>query len=176
VAIDEPMQVSIGSMSLTATAALIPPDIPHSFAVNGRVAFLWADPHGPRGRRLKQQAMRYIGRDIGPHLHGIGEIGANGGMSTALARRLLVAIGEEIDVSPQPSRHVSAAVAYLEAAITPDGAAGRRPRLDEAARVAAVSPSRLTHLFTEEMGIPFRRYVLWLRLMLAVQAIAAGMT
>jgi len=36
-------------------------------------------------------------------------------------------------------------------------------------RHACLSESRLMHLFTEQIGIPLRRYVLWLRLMTAVQ-------
>ena len=37
-----------------------------------------------------------------------------------------------------------------------------------------ISVSRLTHLFTEQVGWPLRRYVLWLRLMRAVERVADG--
>jgi AraC-like DNA-binding protein len=42
------------------------------------------------------------------------------------------------------------------------------------ARHACLSESRLRHLFTEQIGIPLRRYVLWLRLMTAVQFAVQG--
>ncbi|MEN3225128.1 MULTISPECIES: AraC family transcriptional regulator [Mycolicibacterium] len=42
-----------------------------------------------------------------------------------------------------------------------------------AARVG-VSTSRLTHLFTEQIGIPLRRYVLWSRLRMAITRVQAG--
>lgn len=174
VAIDEPMQVTIGTMSLTTTAALIPPDVPHSFVVNGRVTFLWTDPHGPRGRRLKEQATRYAETGAATDLHGLHEVSTNTADPTQLARRLLEAIGEDADALAQPSPAVSAALDYLETTMSLDGAAGHPPRLDDAARAAAISPSRLTHVFAEEMGIPFRRYVLWVRLLRGVRAIAAG--
>lgn len=174
VAIDEPMQVTIGTKSLTTTAALIPPDVPHSFVVNGRVTFLWTDPHGPRGRRLQEQATRYVENGAATELDGLREVATTAGDSTQLARRLLEAIGEDTDAVAQPSRAVTAALHYLETTMPLDGAAAHPPRLDDAARAAAISPSRLTHVFAEELGIPFRRYVLWVRLLRAVRAIAAG--
>ena len=42
-----------------------------------------------------------------------------------------------------------------------------------AARVD-ISASRLTHLFTDQVGIPLRRYVLWLRLRIAMTRVQAG--
>src|SRR5207253_7072340 len=36
--------------------------------------------------------------------------------------------------------------------------------LDEMASTVFLSPSRFAHLFTDEVGIPFRRYLLWRRL------------
>ncbi|UGT92935.1 helix-turn-helix domain-containing protein [Mycobacterium ostraviense] len=44
---------------------------------------------------------------------------------------------------------------------------------DIAVRIG-ISTTRLTHLFTAEVGLPLRRYVLWLRLMMALRAVAAG--
>ncbi|WP_418163411.1 hypothetical protein [Rhodococcus opacus] len=37
-----------------------------------------------------------------------------------------------------------------------------------------LSTSRLTHLFSEQVGLPLRRYVLWTRLMIAVTEVGAG--
>jgi AraC-like DNA-binding protein len=48
------------------------------------------------------------------------------------------------------------------------------PRLGDAATTVGVSPTRLTHLFTKEVGIPFRRFVLWTRIKRAVTAFQAG--
>ncbi|WP_235214942.1 helix-turn-helix domain-containing protein [Rhodococcus opacus] len=44
----------------------------------------------------------------------------------------------------------------------------------DVARRVGLSASRLTHLFGAQVGLPLRRYVLWLRLTLAVTEVAAG--
>lgn len=46
--------------------------------------------------------------------------------------------------------------------------------LPEAASAACLSPSRARHLFVAQTGLPFRAYVLWLRIQRAVQLYAAG--
>jgi AraC-like DNA-binding protein len=52
------------------------------------------------------------------------------------------------------------------------------PTASELARSVGLSEGRLIHLFTQEMGLPIRRYVLWLRLREVVFALAesASMT
>lgn len=50
----------------------------------------------------------------------------------------------------------------------------RTIRLADAALVAGLSESRLAHLFQERVGLPFRSYVLWLRLGRATELVAAG--
>ena len=48
------------------------------------------------------------------------------------------------------------------------------PRLADAALAAQLSPSRLSHLFRAEVGLPFRRFVLWARLKRAAEVAARG--
>ena len=60
------------------------------------------------------------------------------------------------------------AIAYVESAI--DG----MPELGEAARRIGISPTRLTHVFSREVGIPFRRFVLWSRIKRVAEATQAG--
>jgi AraC family transcriptional regulator of arabinose operon len=43
---------------------------------------------------------------------------------------------------------------------------------DQLARELDLSPSRLSHLFTEELGVPFRSYIAWSRLVLAWEMVA----
>lgn len=47
-------------------------------------------------------------------------------------------------------------------------------RLRDIAREVHISESRLAHVFSSEIGLPFRPYLLWLRLQRAVELIAAG--
>src|SRR3546814_13792294 len=44
-------------------------------------------------------------------------------------------------------------------------------RLADAARKSDLSLGRFRHLFTAEIGMPFQRYVLWRRLLIAFDAI-----
>lgn len=46
--------------------------------------------------------------------------------------------------------------------------------VETAAKAAGLSPSRFQHVFTEEVGVPFRRYRAWMRMRAAIGEIAAG--
>ena len=60
------------------------------------------------------------------------------------------------------------ALAALEAA--PDDASG----VSHACAQAGLSPSRFQHLFTQEVGVPYRRYRAWTRMRAAIAAVADG--
>ena len=45
---------------------------------------------------------------------------------------------------------------------------------DSCADMAGLSPSRFLHLFTQNVGLPFRRYVLWRRIIRAIEEVCAG--
>ena len=49
-----------------------------------------------------------------------------------------------------------------------------RMSLDEAAQLAFLSPSRFAHLFKDQVGLPYSRYMLWRKLTRAMVAIAFG--
>lgn len=44
-------------------------------------------------------------------------------------------------------------------------------KINELAEKVFISPGRLIHLFTEQVGIPIRKYMLWTKLLVAVQKI-----
>jgi AraC family transcriptional regulator len=46
-----------------------------------------------------------------------------------------------------------------------------RMSIEDAAAMAFLSPSRFAHLFTQQVGLPFRRYMLWRKLTRAMLAI-----
>ena len=46
--------------------------------------------------------------------------------------------------------------------------------VDEVARSVGLSPSRFQHLFSDEVGTPYRRYRAWRRLLVAIREIASG--
>jgi AraC-like DNA-binding protein len=47
-------------------------------------------------------------------------------------------------------------------------------KLEKIAAQVYLSPSRFAHLFCQHTGIPFRRYVLWCRIQVALKAVIAG--
>ena len=128
----------------------------------GASSYALVEPLGPRGAELTRSAQDLCGRDIADLIPIGSEPRADPTSLVAYTDRLVAAL------TPQPtdralSPHVIAALEYL------DGALQQRPRLDEAARAAHISPSRLTHLFSDQVGIPFRRFVVWLRLQRAAE-------
>lgn len=54
------------------------------------------------------------------------------------------------------------------------GDAADTASVTQAAASAGLSPSRFQHLFTREVGVPFRRYRTWQRLRAAIRAVASG--
>jgi AraC-like DNA-binding protein len=48
------------------------------------------------------------------------------------------------------------------------------PRVGEIAARLGLSATRLTHVFSKEVGIPFRRFVLWTRIKRATEAVQRG--
>lgn len=68
-------------------------------------------------------------------------------------------------------RHIDPRIALALAALeSADGAAG----VAAACALAALSPSRFQHLFTREVGVPYRRYRAWRRMRTAIAAVADG--
>ncbi|MFB7939346.1 helix-turn-helix transcriptional regulator [Streptomyces sp. NPDC056049] len=49
-------------------------------------------------------------------------------------------------------------------------------RLEDVATTLRISPSRLGHLFSEELGVPFPVYLRWVRLRCAIELVRSGST
>jgi AraC family transcriptional regulator len=73
-----------------------------------------------------------------------------------------------------PSRRLDERVTRVLAAIR--GSDELRISIDEAADLAFLSPSRFAHLFKQQVGLPFRRYMLWRKLTRAMLVIGRQQT
>lgn len=73
-----------------------------------------------------------------------------------------------------PSRRVDARVTTVVEAIRASD--DLRLSLDSAAGMACLSPTRFAHLFKEQLGLPFSRYMLWRKLTRAMVAVASEPT
>jgi AraC-like DNA-binding protein len=82
------------------------------------------------------------------------------------AATLMDEVVQMLAPTPHPSPGIDPRVARARAAL--GSAPGRRLPLAEVAATVLLSPSRLAHLLSDEMGMPARRYLLWLRLRDAV--------
>lgn len=86
----------------------------------------------------------------------------------ALWQRVMDTLGEKHRAAPSRDPRILATLDYIkEHALEAPGVA-------ELARRVQLSEGRLIHLFTQEMGLPIRRYMLWLRLRDAFLTLAEG--
>jgi AraC-like DNA-binding protein len=160
---DAPVTVEMeGHGVLHGHSALVPSSVRHQLETRAeRVAVVFVDHVSAAGRALDERAR--AGVPLAPPLPRPPADAADVG------RFVAEAIGE-LPVAPVLSPHVTAALAYV------DGALDARPTLAGAAAAVHLSPSRLTHVFTHEVGLPFKRYVLWRRLRRVVEEVAEGTT
>lgn len=157
--------------------AVVAPDAPHAFQARGLVALLFIEPESRAGRSLTQ-LMQGAPASI---------------LSAEQVRDAPTLIKAAFDDQSDPrnalrqagieiARRIAGHTSHLT---EPD----RRVRqiikwagdnldstlaINEAAQSVGLSPSRASHLFVEETGLPFRTYVLWLRVVRAVDARLGG--
>jgi AraC-like DNA-binding protein len=154
--------------SFACRAAIIPADVAHGI-LRGVPAgvMLHLDPRTPAAQRIAElgggpeewceAGERWVGdlRDRDP-------------FAAAEAVDSLL-VGD--DSIPETHPRLAKVLAELPALIE-----DRTVGLADAAKLAGLSESRLAHLFQDRVGLPFRSYVLWLRLGRATELVAAGVS
>jgi AraC-like DNA-binding protein len=85
----------------------------------------------------------------------------------ALGRSLVARLAGTV-VADMPDARVQEIIAYATERLD------TRITLNAVARKMGLSPGRARHLFVEQTGLPFRTYLLWLRIMKAVGSFAGG--
>ncbi len=174
---DSPLRIVAGNEELEVTTCVIPPDASHAFAsATPRAVLLYVAPESREGRQL---AKRLAGDVATPSAWIHAATGLTEGIATPIvswveARRVrdvVIArlVPEEMRARPWPpaiQRLVTTLPSRLDAPL----------RFAALARELEVSESRLAHLVTEHVGVPFRPYVLWLRLQRAAAELAHGRT
>lgn len=161
---------------LDAPAAVVPPDAVHATA--GTTASGWmmyVDPDDSIGRRLR----RTTGAGGSPRQWaeaGRALLQLAGAPPTCWDQvdALELAVFDALAIPRVLPRPLHPALARALRTISDD--LGSDVSLATVAAAARLSPSRLSHLFTLELGIPFRRYVLWRRLMRAGSEVQGGAT
>lgn len=149
----------------SGTRIILPGNISHRIdggAPRGVAVFL--EPDSAAGRTAERRAREFgwTAETIAPDLTDI-----------TLERSVTTLIGDlsRTGDPERPPRHPAIGDALdLLPGLVAEGAV----RTSEVAREIGLSATRLTHLFTVEVGIPLRRYILWLRLSRAIARAAAG--
>jgi AraC-like DNA-binding protein len=149
------------------TELIVPADAPHRIEIGadqGSVVFL--DPESVPGRSANRHAVT-AGWTTGRALADPRQVGP----LEAAVNEIVESLAPAAKAAGVPARHpaVTSALRLLPNLI----GAGAVHGTDVAAQ-AGVSASRLTHLFTDQVGIPLRRYVLWLRLQHVITTVQAG--
>lgn len=158
--------------------AVVAPDTPHAFEASGLVALLFVEPESRAGRSLGQlmegqsAAMMSAGqaRDAPALIRRAFEHPTDcRGALRETGFQICDRIAGHVRAT-EPDRRVRQMIKWVNDNL--DGALG----IKLAADGVGLSPSRASHLFVEQTGLPFRTYVLWLRLIRAVDAHAGGLS
>jgi AraC-like DNA-binding protein len=173
-----PFEIDIGDEPVRTRAVLIDSDLPHRLDSLGQDAAVFLlEPESLDAARLRRGCLRSCGHHlIGPELADpviealsvLGNRGAGCAEAAECFDRLLEAWGCGPGPLPDRDERIDAALAHI-------GSLHRKQiSLSELAALVHLSESRFIHLFTEHVGIPPRRYLLWVRLMHAIEAAIGG--
>ena len=158
-------------------AVVVAADAQHMFEAEGLVALLFIEPESRAGRavdrrHIKDRQLTNIPPDIlGDFCERVTAAFSaavrDDAALVALGRKLLAALGADTVVN-EPDFRIRKVIRWAAREI--DEPIG----LSDAVGLSDLSLSRLRHLFVEETGLPFKTYLLWLRLTRAVEGVAAG--
>jgi AraC family transcriptional regulator len=169
--------LSLGGRMILRTAthdvagdAVVAADAAHIFEAEGRVALLFVEPESAAGRAIAKSHLRDATlaalppiADLVAELREAVDEAALEQLGRAIVRRLAGgADGGPLDARVR--KIIDHAAAHLDRPLS----------LASAALSVGLSPSRTRHLFVEQTGLPFRTYLLWLRIMKAVGLYSNG--
>ncbi len=169
-------EIGVADVSLSGPVTAVASDQRHTFRGSGAVAFLFVAPESFAGRAL-------IAAHFGARRWALGDSHTlaaaadrlRKGFASNLSRQELRELGQSVVASlAQIARpglldsRVLAMIAYARSRL--DGTV----TLPAAASHVHLSEGRARHLFAEHTQMPFKAYVLWLRLERAVELYAQG--
>lgn len=148
------------------TRITVPADMPHRIETGAAHGIaLYLDPETAAGAVADRLARTHgwVGHDT--------TLAPDAGLADQVAATLR---NLQSDNSPQDHAgeyaHAVAAALRLLPALVGEGPL----RTGDLAHRIGISATRLTHLFTAQVGIPLRRYILWHRLHIAITEVRAG--
>ena len=169
-------EIGVDGYVLAGPVTAVAADAPHTFHASGAAAFLFVEPESSPGRTM---AARFLtgcaAANIfdGPFLRALSDLQECRERDVSvqdladLGRRVLAELPSPNPITlpdPRVQSMIEFAHAQLEGTVT----------LPAAADHVRLSSERARHLFVEQTGLPFKTYVLWLRLERAVSFYAGG--
>lgn len=162
-------------------SAIIPPGTPHAIFGGGRpMIMLVLVPEAELARPLApiygRQAITRLRPEVVSRIRSLFagfEAGGEASIDEDICRQMIEAIaadephaGAEITIDPRVAQSIEWIRSGHEEGVT----------VKEIAAGVELSESRFSHLFTENVRIPVRRYLLWLRLRDAIHLLAGGVS
>lgn len=171
-----PCMVDAEGEALLGPIVITEPDQPHSIqSRRDHALVVFVEPESSAGLALRD---RHPPEELGP-AHPVAEVIGdlapdNWSRADEAVRRTLALAGmSESPTTLRWWRHPAVDEALLR---LPDLVEDSRVDVSNLAATIGVSTSRLTHVFSTEVGIPLRSYARWLRLVRATELLADGDT
>ena len=177
VGLDGPIRVRVSPARdwSTVEGVMVAPNVEQQLDAGGRrLASLQIDPESDLFARIAPHFAASGVRPIaGPTLERLRAAfrGAISGPSRTAHDAWLLAI-DELSAGTEPRRPMDPRIRRVLGIIKEDFLSP--PPAGKLASAVGLSSGRLIHLFTQEMGLPIRRYVLWLRLRDVLISLCAG--
>ncbi len=178
-ALGEPFLLESPGLSFTSRYALVPSSVEHRFegAAESLYLFVFVDSLHHWARQLEHT----LGNPVPAGLMNLSAAyptmltnhllawfnqpaAPSGALVTELLHHLLPVRQQE----PLIDLRVQQSISYVHERLA------QPISLTQAAEHVCLSPSRFAHLFAGQVGIPFRRYVLWARVQAAIRAVQQG--
>src|SRR5688572_31698009 len=164
--------------SYAGSAAAVAPDVSHTFQTDGAVAHLFVEPESRLGRALTSRVFQHgplaplDAASIGERIAGLSAWFDRPDQKDAqlieIGRVLVSQLAEDGPRTQVADPRVNRILAWAPGQL-------RNPvSLVDAARLVGLSSGRARHLFVEQTGLPFRTWLLWLRLQKAIEGYAQG--
>ena len=160
-----------------AADAAVAPDVSHLFEAEGLNAILFIEPESRAGRAIARRLFeRAVLVPIPPGLAmdlverlvvAYRDSSKDDAPLVDLGRSLVARLADTVDAE-LPDARIQKIIAYATARLD------NPITLGAAAKSVGLSPGRARHLFVEQTGLPFRTYLLWLRIVKAVGLFAGG--
>lgn len=161
-----------GKRALSSPGFVLPPNYKHRAASLEEAAFLYIDPDTRTGKSIAQRlggSPRELASVEATRFRGIVEAALEAGDDA----NPIGAFANLLDCEVAARAAVDARVAQLieRVSASPDV-----PSAEASAASVGLSQSRLLHLFKDEVGVPWRSFLLWWKLRRAIEAVATGAT